>query len=64
MTTIGVCEDDAQLRSVLARAFRADGFEVVSVATGAGPRAGVRRLRAFLPKLCRFAGGPDACPAP
>ncbi len=41
MTTIGVCEDDAQLRSVLARAFRADGFEVVSVATGA------EALRAF-----------------
>lgn len=41
MTTIGVCEDDAQLRSVLVRAFRADGFDVVSVATGA------EALRAF-----------------
>ncbi len=41
MTTIGICEDDAQLRSVLARAFRAEEFEVVSVATGA------EALRAF-----------------
>jgi two-component system OmpR family response regulator len=41
VTTIGVCEDDAQLRSVLARAFRAEQFEVVSVATGA------EALRAF-----------------
>ncbi len=41
MTTIGVCEDDAQLRSVLTRAFRANDFEVVTVATGA------EALRAF-----------------
>jgi two-component system response regulator MprA len=41
MTTVGVCEDDAQLRSVLTRAFRAEGFEVVTVATGA------EALRAF-----------------
>ena len=41
MTTIGVCEDDAQLRSVLTRAFRAEEFEVVGVATGA------EALRAF-----------------
>ena len=41
MTTIGVCEDDAQLRSVLTRAFRAEDFEVVTVATGA------EALRAF-----------------
>lgn len=41
MTTIGVCEDDAQLRSVLTRAFKANAFEVVVVATGA------EALRAF-----------------
>ena len=41
MTSIGVCEDDAQLRSVLTRAFRQEGFEVVPVATGA------EALRAF-----------------
>jgi two-component system response regulator MprA len=41
VTTIGVCEDDAQLRSVLTRAFRAEEFEVVAVATGA------EALRAF-----------------
>jgi len=41
VTTIGVCEDDAQLRSVLTRAFRAEEFEVVGVATGA------EALRAF-----------------
>jgi two-component system response regulator MprA len=41
MTTVGVCEDDAQLRSVLTRAFRAEGFEVLAVATGA------EALRAF-----------------
>ena len=35
MTTIGVCEDDVQLRSVLVRAFAAHDFEVVAVATGA-----------------------------
>ncbi len=41
MTTIGVCEDDVQLRSVLVRAFAAHDFEVVAVATGA------EALRAF-----------------
>jgi two-component system response regulator MprA len=41
VTTIGVCEDDAQLRSTLTRALRAEGFEVVPVATGA------EALRAF-----------------
>lgn len=41
MTSIGVCEDDAQLRSVLTRALRAEGFDVVPVATGA------EALRAF-----------------
>jgi two-component system response regulator MprA len=35
VTTIGVCEDDAQLRSVLTRAFKSEGFEVVGAATGA-----------------------------
>ena len=34
MTTIGVCEDDGQLRSSLTRAFRASDFDVVAVATG------------------------------
>ncbi|WP_246354998.1 response regulator transcription factor [Nocardioides ungokensis] len=42
MTTIGVCEDDAQLRSVITRAFKAEDFDVVSVATGA------EALRAFV----------------
>ena len=41
MTTIGVCEDDAQLRSVLVRAFRSNDFDVLAVATGAAA------LRAF-----------------
>jgi two-component system, OmpR family, response regulator len=31
---IGICEDDADLRSVLTRALRGEGFEVRSVATG------------------------------
>ncbi len=34
MTTIGLCEDDADLRSVLTRALRAEGFEVRATATG------------------------------
>jgi two-component system OmpR family response regulator len=34
MTTIGICEDDAGLRSVLARAFAGDGFEVHAVPGG------------------------------
>ena len=42
MTTIGVCEDDAQLRSVITRAFKAEDFDVVTVATGA------EALRAFV----------------
>ncbi len=42
MTTIGVCEDDRQLRSVLARALKAEGYAVVAVATGA------EALRAFV----------------
>jgi len=42
VTTIGVCEDDAQLRSVITRAFRANDFDVVTVATGA------EALRAFV----------------
>ena len=41
MTSIGVCEDDAQLRSVLTRAFRREGYDVVPVATGS------EALRAF-----------------
>ncbi len=41
MTTIGICEDDPQLRSVLVRAFAAHDFEVTPVATGA------EALRAF-----------------
>jgi len=35
VSTIGVCEDDRQLRSVLLRALRAEGYDVVGVATGA-----------------------------
>jgi two-component system OmpR family response regulator len=31
--SIGICEDDAELRTVLTRAFTADGFEVRPVAT-------------------------------
>jgi two-component system, OmpR family, response regulator len=31
---VGLCEDDTELRSVLARALSADGFEVISTATG------------------------------
>lgn len=34
MTTIGLCEDDADLRSVLTRALRVEGFEVRATATG------------------------------
>jgi two-component system response regulator MprA len=34
VTTIGLCEDDADLRSVLTRALRAEGFEVRATATG------------------------------
>ena len=42
MTTVGVCEDDAQLRSVLVRALKAEGYGVVSVATG------TEAMRAFV----------------
>jgi len=34
-TTIGVCEDDRQLRSVLSRALKSEGYDVVATATGA-----------------------------
>jgi len=34
VSTIGVCEDDRQLRSVLLRALKAEGYDAVGVATG------------------------------
>jgi two-component system response regulator MprA len=33
-TTVGLCEDDAELRSVLGRALTAEGFDVHATATG------------------------------
>jgi two-component system OmpR family response regulator len=33
---VGVCEDDATLRSVLERSLRAEGMEVIAVSTGRG----------------------------
>jgi two-component system OmpR family response regulator len=41
--TVGICEDDAELRSVLGRALRAEGFDVVAVASG---REAVERFAA------------------
>jgi len=41
--TVGVCEDDATLRSVLERTLRAEGFDVVAVSTG---RAAIERFSA------------------
>jgi two-component system response regulator MprA len=38
---VGVCEDDATLRSVLERSLRAEGMEVVAVSTG---RAAIERF--------------------
>src|SRR3954451_16550662 len=34
--TVGLCEDDWELRSVLGRALRAEGFDVATTATGRG----------------------------
>src|SRR3954462_6929068 len=55
---VGICEDDAELRSVLGRALRAEGFDVNSVASG---REAVERFTAARPDLLVLdIGVPDA----
>jgi two-component system response regulator MprA len=57
-TTIGICEDDAGLRSVLVRAFADEGFEVRAVAGG---RLAVQEFSASPPDvLVLDVGLPDA----
>src|SRR5436853_3189591 len=46
--SIGLCEDDAELRSVLGRALRAEGFDVRATATG---RDAVSRFSADPPDV-------------
>jgi two-component system response regulator MprA len=56
--SVGVCEDDAELRSVLRRALGADGFDVRATATG---RDAVTRFSADAPDvLILDIGLPDA----
>jgi two-component system OmpR family response regulator len=58
MATIGICEDDAGLRSVLARAFAAEGFDVRTVPGG---RLAVQEFSAAPPDvLVLDVGLPDA----
>ena len=55
---IGICEDDAELRSLLGRALRAEGFDVDEVGTG---QAAVRRFSRTPPDaLVLDIGLPDA----
>jgi two-component system, OmpR family, response regulator len=57
-TTIGLCEDDAELRSVLGRALGAEGFDVRATATG---RDAVKRFSGDPPDvLVLDIGLPDA----
>src|SRR4051794_41418712 len=56
--TVGLCEDDWELRSVLGRALRAEGFDVATTATG---REAVSRFSAEPPGvLILDIGLPDA----
>src|SRR4051812_26093664 len=63
---LGVCEDDASLRSVLARALRAEGFDVRTTATG---REAVEAFSGDTPELLVLdiglpdADGRDVCQA-
>ncbi len=63
---IGICEDDAELRSLLGRALRAEAFEVEVVGSG---RAAVERFSASDPDLLVLdiglpdADGRDVCQA-
>src|SRR3954447_9467330 len=55
---VGICEDDAELRSVLGRALRAEGFDVNAVASG---REAVERFTGTRPDvLVLDIGLPDA----
>src|SRR3954462_9186651 len=55
---VGICEDDAELRSVLGRALRAEGFDVNAVASG---REAVERFTGIRPDvLVLDIGLPDA----
>src|SRR3954447_22677719 len=55
---VGICEDDAELRSVLGRALRAEGFDVNAVASG---REEVERFTGIRPDvLVLDIGLPDA----
>jgi two-component system response regulator MprA len=64
--TVGVCEDDASLRSVLRRALSGEGFEVRATATG---REAVETFSATAPDLLVLdiglpdADGRDVCQA-
>ncbi len=63
---IGICEDDAELRSLLTRAMRAEAFDVEAVGSG---RAAVERFCAVTPDLLVVdiglpdADGRDVCQA-
>src|SRR3954451_10365062 len=63
---VGVCEDDSQLRSLLERAFRKEGFRVRIVATG---REAVEAFAASPPDVIVLdiglpdADGRDVCQA-
>ena len=64
--SVGICEDDAGLRSVLSRALAAEGFEVRTTATG---REAVQVFSASAPELLVLdiglpdADGRDVCQA-
>src|SRR4051794_6700722 len=63
---VGICEDDAELRSVLGRALGAEGFDVTAVASG---REAVERFTGMAPDLLVLdiglpdADGRDVCQA-
>jgi two-component system OmpR family response regulator len=64
--SVGICEDDASLRSVLVRALAAEGFDVRATATG---REAVQVFSGSAPELLVLdiglpdADGRDVCQA-